>query len=85
MEILCQIIMQPPMMPKLSGVIVVPLYLLCEAQSLTLSALLPKELTMYLSIPHRQLPGLVFTIHIEECPDMLDGCAHAEKRNFLGA
>ncbi len=44
---------------------------------------LRKELIIYLSTPHRQLPGLIFTIDIEHCPDMLDGCTHAKKREFL--
>ena len=71
-------------MPKVSEAIAVPLYLLCEAQLLTLPAPLPKGLIMYFSIPHRQLPGLIFTIHSKHFPDMLDGCAHAEKRIFFG-
>ena len=46
---------------------------------------LPKGLITYLSVPHRQLSGHVLTIGIEHCPDVFDGCAHAEKRKLLGS
>ena len=71
-----------PLMPKVSEAIAAPLYLLCEAQLLTLSASLPKELIMDFSIPYGQLPGLIFTIHVKYYPNMPNGCAHTERKRF---